>query len=40
MSYDGSSARPVVDELTPSPDPFDAYGYVDWDSLFDWWRGP
>jgi Tol biopolymer transport system component len=31
-------ARQVVDELTPAPDPIGAYGYVDWDDLFDWWR--
>jgi len=34
----------VVDELTPLPGPasgwFGYYGHVDWDQLFDWWRGP
>jgi Tol biopolymer transport system component len=40
----GGEPRRVVDELTPLPGPapgwFGYYGYVDWDQLFDWWRGP
>ncbi len=36
---EGGPARPVVDELTPAPDWFGYYGYIDWGSLFDWWRG-
>ncbi len=36
----GSGAlRQVVDELTPAPDPIGTYGHVEWDNLFDWWRG-
>ncbi len=41
---EGGDPRRVVDELTPLPGPapgwFGYYGYVDWDQLFDWWRGP
>ncbi len=29
----------VVDELTPTPDSFGYYGHVDWDNLYNWWRG-
>jgi hypothetical protein len=40
----GGESRRVVDELTPLPGPasgwFGYYGHVDWDQLFDWWRGP
>jgi len=40
----GGEPRRVVDELTPLPDPasswFGYYGHVEWDQLFDWWRGP
>ena len=40
----GGEPRRVVDELTPLPGPasgwFGYYGHVDWDNLFDWWRGP
>ncbi len=32
-------ALQVVDELTPTPDSFGYYGLVDWDNLYDWWRG-
>jgi hypothetical protein len=39
MNADGSDQRQVVDELTPAPDPLGFYGRVDWDALFDWWRG-
>jgi Tol biopolymer transport system component len=31
--------RQIVDELTPAPDPFGFYGHIEWDALFDWWRG-
>ena len=37
MAADGSASRQVVDELTP--DPFAFFGHVDWDAMFDWWRG-
>jgi Tol biopolymer transport system component len=37
MTADGSTSRQVVDELTP--DPFAFFGHVDWDAVFDWWRG-
>ena len=40
----GGEPRRVVDELTPLPGPapgwFGYYGYVEWDQLFYWWRGP
>jgi Tol biopolymer transport system component len=39
----GGAPRQVVDELSPLPGPaagwFGYYGHVDWDQLFDWWRG-
>jgi Tol biopolymer transport system component len=35
----GVTVYPLVDELTPVPDPFGSYGHVDWDTLFDWWSG-
>jgi hypothetical protein len=38
IPLENGSARQVVDELTPTPDPIGAYGYVDWEGLFDWWR--
>ena len=39
VSLDHGALRQVVDELTPAPDPLGFYGHVDWDVLFDWWRG-
>jgi Tol biopolymer transport system component len=39
MAVVGGTLRQVVDELTPAPDPVDAYGHLDWEALFDWWRG-
>jgi len=39
MAVDGGAPRQVVDELTPAPDPVDSYGHIDWETLFDWWRG-
>jgi Tol biopolymer transport system component len=40
----GGEPRQIVDELSPAPQPsplwFGYYGHVDWDTLFDWWRGP
>jgi hypothetical protein len=37
---DGSSARQVVDELTPAPpDPLGFYGHIEWEAWYDWWRG-
>lgn len=35
----GGAAVQVVDELTPAPEPFDAYGHVEWEGYFDWWEG-
>jgi len=39
----GGELRQIVDELTPAPGSaplwFGYYGHVDWDRLFDWWRG-
>jgi len=40
MRADGNEQHQVVDELTPSPGQFGYYGYIEWDQLFDWWRGP
>jgi hypothetical protein len=44
ISVEGGEPQQVVEELTPLPDPaagwFGYYGHVDWDDLFDWWRGP
>jgi len=37
---DHGSPQQVVDELTPAPDAQGFYGHMDWDILFDWWRGP
>jgi Tol biopolymer transport system component len=39
MALGGGAPRQVVDELTPAPDPVDSYGHIDWETLFDWWRG-
>ena len=39
MRSDGSEQRQVVDEMTPRPDWFGYYGYMDWGQLYDWWRG-
>jgi Tol biopolymer transport system component len=39
IAVDTGATRQMVDELTPAPDPFGFYGHVDWDGLFDWWRG-
>jgi hypothetical protein len=40
----GGEPQQVVDELMPLPGPasgwFGYYGHVEWDVLFDWWRGP
>lgn len=39
----GGEPQQVVDELTPLPGPasgwFGYYGHVEWDILFEWWRG-
>lgn len=40
MRADGSLLRPIAEDLSPLPDPFGFYGYVDWSDLFDWWTGP
>ncbi|MCL5265985.1 MAG: DPP IV N-terminal domain-containing protein [Chloroflexi bacterium] len=37
MRADGSEQRQVVDEMTPSPESFGYYGYVDWGRLYEWW---
>jgi len=39
VPVDRGSPRQVVDELTPALEPVGFYGHVDWDVLFDWWRG-
>ncbi len=36
---EGGEAEQIVDELTPTPDWFGYYGHIEWDLLFDWWRG-
>ncbi len=36
---EGGEPRQIVDELTPAPEWFGYYGYIDWNDLFDWWRG-
>ncbi len=40
MQADGANPRLVVDELTPAPSWFGYYGYIQWDWLYDWWKGP
>ncbi|MEW6232901.1 MAG: hypothetical protein AB1566_11405 [Chloroflexota bacterium] len=40
ISAEGDNPHQVVDELTPAPSWFGYYGHIDWDVLFDWWRGP
>ncbi len=39
VSAQGDNLRQVVDELTPAPDPVGSYGHIEWEALFDWWRG-
>jgi dipeptidyl aminopeptidase/acylaminoacyl peptidase len=39
MRNDGSELNQVVDELTPAPDWFGYYGYIEWHRYFDWWAG-
>lgn len=39
VPVENGAARQIVDELTPAPDPVGTHGYIDWDELFDWWRG-
>ena len=36
---EGGDPQQVVEELTPSPGWFGYYGHIEWDLLFDWWRG-
>lgn len=38
MGADGSNPRQVVAELSPF-DWFGFYGYVEWDQIFDYWKG-
>ena len=40
ISTEGGQPQQVVDELTPAPEWFGYYGHIEWDGLFDWWRGP
>jgi Tol biopolymer transport system component len=35
---DGKTTQ-VVDQLTPNPEWFGYYGHVEWDTLYDWWKG-
>lgn len=39
MRADGSEPRKLVEELTPAPEWFGYYGHIQWEALFDWWRG-
>lgn len=39
MPAEGGEPTQVVGELTPAPGWFGYYGHIDWDVLFDWWRG-
>lgn len=39
VSAQGGEPQRIVDELTPAPEWFGYYGYIDWNDLFDWWRG-
>ncbi len=39
ISADGGEPQRVVNELTPGPDWFRYYGYIDWETFYDWWRG-
>ncbi len=34
---DQGTARQIVEELTPAPDALGSFGYVRWDTLYDWW---
>jgi hypothetical protein len=38
MHSDGDLLNQVVQELTPMPEPFGEYGYIDWPAWYDWWR--
>lgn len=38
MKADGSDLHQVVSELTPKPDSVGGYGYINWQTLWDWWR--
>jgi Tol biopolymer transport system component len=40
VSAEGGEPQRIVDELTPAPEWFGYYGYIDWNDLFDWSRGP
>ena len=40
VSSQGGEPRRVVDELSPSPDWLGYYGHIEWERLYDWWRGP
>ncbi|MDX9830351.1 MAG: hypothetical protein RBU35_08825 [Anaerolineae bacterium] len=41
---DGGNPQPVAEGLGPWPGGqsgwFGSYGHLDWDALYDWWRGP
>lgn len=39
MPAEGGEPQQVVEELTPSPGWFGYYGHIEWDLLFNWWRG-
>lgn len=40
VGSEGGEPRRVVDELSPSPDWLGYYGHIEWERLYDWWRGP
>jgi hypothetical protein len=40
VGAEGGEPRRAVDELSPSPDWSGYYGHIEWERLYDWWRGP
>lgn len=38
MQVNGSNLQKLVPELTPLPDPNRDFGYIEWQSVWDWWR--
>ncbi len=39
VTVDDGKTTQVVDQLTPNPGWFGNYGHIEWDSLYDWWKG-
>ena len=40
VNVTGGDLRRVVDQLSPAPEWFGVYGYIEWDTFFDWWTCP